>query len=427
MRGAERDGGHAVLGPLAHRDFRRIWLFSTVGHLGTFLQLTAGPWMMLELTGSPFMVGLTTSALFLPRLILTLPAGALSDRSDRRRLLVSGYVVSSLSALALAVATTVGSLTPSMLLLLTFSLGAGSAITKPAQLTYVPDLVPPSLRAQAITLNSASHQAARIVGPSIGGAFVALGRADVAFLANALSFLLVFAAVRGAPDVQAQDLDVHGERTSEATAGTSGMLDGFRYLRQDTTVRDLIVSTAGFTLFAVGLQALLPNIVADTLGLGPQAFGVLYGFFGAGALLGAASRGRASALTHGRLIAVSMVLYGLATVLLVTVRSASVAAVMLFVNGLTWVWAVTTLNTAVQVRSPAWVRGRVIAVFVLAVAMKPIGSALVGVAAETLGLVLGVAASGVGAVVVGAWAWRIVVDDRPGQPIVARSRSAKPV
>lgn len=426
MRGAEREGGHAVLGPLAHRDFRRIWAFSTVGHLGTFLQLTAGPWMMLELTGSPFMVGLTTSALFLPRLVLTLPAGALSDRSDRRRLLVSGYVVSSLSALALAITTALGALTPAVLLLLTFSLGAGAAITKPAQLTYVPDLVPPVLRAQAITLNSASHQAARIVGPSIGGAFVALGRADVAFLANALSFVLVLTVVRGAPDVPAQDLGADDAGPASDTPRTSGMLDGFRYLRQDSTVRDLIVATAGFTLFAVGLQALLPNIVADTLELGPQAFGILYGFFGAGALLGAASRGRASALTRGRLIAVSMMLYGLATAVLVLSPGPIVAGAMLTVTGLTWVWTVTTLNTAVQVRSPAWVRGRVIAVFVLAVAMKPVGSALVGVAAEVLGLVLGVAASGVGAAAVGVWAWRITVDDRPGQPIVARSRSAKP-
>lgn len=426
MRGAERNVDHAVLGPLQHRDFRRIWLFSTVGHLGTFLQLTAGPWMMLVLTGSPVMVGLTTSALFLPRLVLTLPAGALSDRVDRRLLLVVGYVVSSLSALALAVATWRGALTPAVLLLLTLSLGAGSAITKPAQLTYVPDLVPPALRAQAITLNSASHQAARIVGPSIGGAFVALGRADVAFLANALSFLLVLAAVRGAPDVAAQDLG--GEvGMAERDGGPSRMFAGIRYLRSDAVVRDLIIATAGFTLYAVGLQALLPNIVADGLGLGPQAFGVLYGFFGLGALLGAASRGRASVATRGRLIAVSMLLYGGATVVLMVVRLPVVAAVMLTVTGLSWVWAVTTLNTAVQVRAPAWVRGRVIAVFVLAVAMKPVGSALVGLVAETVGLIIGVAASGVGVIAVGLWALRLTVDDGPGQTVAVRSRIAKPV
>jgi MFS family permease len=401
---------HAVLGPLRQVDFRRLWIAGTIGHLGTFFQLTAGPWMMLVLTGSPLMVSLTTSALFLPRILLTLPAGALADRMDRRRILVAGYLVSAVSGVGLAVATASGELTPLMLLVLTFSLGAGSAIAKPAQLTYVPDLVPPAQRAQAITLNSASHQVARIVGPSIGGAFIAFGRADAAFLANAASFLLVLAFVRRAPDVQAQESDAASDASIGGSLPTAGMLDGIRYLREDAFVRALIISTASFTLFAVGMQALLPNIVADGLGMGPQGFGVLYGFFGAGALAGAATRGRAAAVMRGRLIGLSMILYGLATVILVVVRIPVIAVGMLLLSGLAWVWSMTTLNSAVQVRSPAWVRGRVIAVFVLAVAMKPIGAALAGVAAEILGLVIGVALSGVGAVLVGMWSLRIRVD-----------------
>lgn len=370
------------------------------------------------------MVSLTTSARLLPRLVLTLPAGALSDRSDRRRLLVAGYVVSAVSASALAGATATGRLTPTVLLALKLSLGAGSAITKPAQLTYLPDLVPPALRAQAITLNSASRQAARFVGPSIGGAFVAFGRADLAFLVNALSLLLVLVAVRRAPDVEVQELgDFGGQDTPRSTR----MLDGIRYLLHDDMVWRRIVTTAGLTLFAVGMQGLLPNIVADALGLGPQAFGALYGFFGVGALIGAASRGRASIATGGRLIGVSMILYGIATVILVLIRHPASAAAMLTITGLTWVWAVTTLNTAVQVRSLAWVRGRLIAVFVFAVAMKPAGSALVGVLAETLGLVTGVAASGLGVVAVDVRALRIRIADGPAQAEDVRSRKENPV
>lgn len=233
MRRSERASADDVLGPLRYGDFRRIWLFGTVGHLGTFPKLTAGPWMMLTMTGSPLMVSLTTSARFLPRLVLTLPAGALSDRSDRRRLLVAGYVVSAVSASAIAGATATGRRTPTVLLALTLSLRAGSAITKPAQLTYLPDFVPPALRAQAITLNSASHQAARFVGPSIGGAFVAFGRADLAFLVNARSFLLVLVAVRRAPDVEVQELgDFGGQDTPRSTR----MLDGIRYLQHDDMV-----------------------------------------------------------------------------------------------------------------------------------------------------------------------------------------------
>lgn len=410
----------ASLAPLRHEHYRRLWLVGTVGHLGTYLQLTAGPWLMLVMTGSPLMVSLITSALFLPRLVFTVPAGMLSDRMDRRRILSAGYVLSALSAAALALATALDVLTPTVLLVLTFVLGSGAAIVKPAQLTYVPDLVPPLLRAQAITLNSASHQVARVVGPSIGGAFIAFGRADAAFFANALSFLLVLVAVRHAPDAKAQDLSrgsSGGVSDGVAPAAHAGsvpslrMLDGLRHLRENPMVRDLIIITAAFTVFAVGLQAVLPNIVAQTLGLGPQGFGILYGCYGVGALFGAVTRGAASVRLRGRLVATSMMLYGLSTVVIVAVPVPVVAAGMLVLAGCAWVWALTTLNAAVQIEAPAWVRGRVIAIFVLAVGMKPVGAAGVGLVAEFAGLSTAVAASGLGAVLVGLWALRIPVED----------------
>lgn len=427
----------ASLAPLRHEHYRRLWLVGTVGHLGTYLQLTAGPWLMLVMTGSPLMVSLITSALFLPRLVFTVPAGMLSDRMDRRRILSAGYVLSALSAAALALATALDVLTPTVLLVLTFVLGSGAAIVKPAQLTYVPDLVPPLLRAQAITLNSASHQVARVVGPSIGGAFIAFGRADAAFFANALSFLLVLSAIRHAPDAKAQDLSGGSSRTTGVGVAPSArarsvpslrMLDGLRHLRENPMVRDLIIITAAFTVFAVGLQAVLPNFVAQTLGLGPQGFGILYGCYGVGALFGAVTRGAASARLGGRLVAASMMLHGLSTFVIVAVPVPAVAAGMLVLAGCAWVWALTTLNAAVQIEAPAWVRGRVIAIFVLAVGMKPVGAAGVGLVAELAGLNTAVAASGLGAVLVGLWAMTIPVEDaaaaRSDLTRAARSRAA---
>jgi predicted MFS family arabinose efflux permease len=189
------------------------------------------------------------------------------------------------------------------------------------------------------------------------------------------------------------------------------MLDGIRYLRSNRAARDLIVMTAAFTVFAVGLQAVLPNIVVDRLGLGPQGFGILYGFYGVGALFGAVTRGVVATRCRGRLVAVSMILYGLATVAVVLLAVPVAAAAMLIVAGMAWVWTLTTLNAAVQVQTPAWVRGRVIAIFVLAIGMKPIGAALVGLAAETIGLTTGVAISGLGSVLVGLWALRMRVVD----------------
>lgn len=424
-----RTGGPTgSLAPLRHEEFRRLWLVGVIGHLGTYLQLTAGPWLMFVMTGSPLLVSLTTSALFLPRLALTIPAGALSDRFDRRRVLAFGYLVSATSAAALAFLTAADRLTPDLLLALTFGLGCGAAIIKPAQLTYIPDLVPPLLRTQAITLNSASHQVARIVGPSIGGAVVAIGRAEAAFLANAVALLLVLIAVQRAPDVDSRAGVVGDEATRSL-----GVFAGLSFLRESRVVRDLIVFSAFFTLFAVGLQAVLPNIVAEILDLGPRGFGVMYGMYGAGALFGAATRQAAARLSRGRLVGVSMLLYGAAMVGVVILPYAAFAMFMMLIAGAGWVWTLTTLNAGVQLQTPPAIRGRVIAVFVLAVGMKPIGAALVGLIAEFVGLVEGVIAGGIGTMLVGLMAYRSMAfsfdatqagrGDRPEEPSMRRIRS----
>jgi predicted MFS family arabinose efflux permease len=381
-RPVEEDAPVAALAPLRITAYRRLWYATTVSHLGTYLQLTVAPWLMLLMTRSPFMVGLITTALFLPRLVLTIPAGLLSDRLDRRLVLGLGYATCSLSAGALAVATSLDRLTPALLLVLTAGLGTGSAIAKPAHQTFLPDLVPPALRTPAITLSSASTQTARIVGPSIGGAFVAFGRADLAFGTNSLSFVVVLLALLAAPDPD------RGRRTTgdRSGRGASGLLAGITYVRSNRAIRDLLLLTATFVLGAVSVQALLPNIVADGLGLGATAYGVLYGVFGLGAVAGAVSRERAAVWLHDATTPVSMVVFGLSSVALSWTVEPLLAATCLLVIGVTWVWAMTTLNARVQLGAPRWVRGRVIALFVLAVATKPLGAALAGAIAEVASL-----------------------------------------
>ena len=177
--------------PLAVSGYRKVWGAAVVSNVGTFLQLTAGPWLMNELTGSPLMVSLVTAALSLPRLLLTIPAGALADALDRRNLMITGNLVGAVSTGAMAIMVTSGTITAEWLLAWTFLLGVGSAITLPAQQTLVPDLVPANMRAQAITLNSAAFNVARAVGPSIGGLLVSAGLTAASFGINAATFVLV--------------------------------------------------------------------------------------------------------------------------------------------------------------------------------------------------------------------------------------------
>lgn len=382
VRRGERseDGADPVpaFAPLRVAAYRRVWCAMTVSHLGTYLQLSAAPWLMHEMTRSPLMVALVTSALLLPRLLLTIPAGALSDVIDRRTIMLVAQAISAVATGSLAVVVAVGALSPTWLLGFTLLLGVGSAIDKPSFQTMVPDLVPGRLRAQAITLNAGAHHAARVVGPSLGGLLVALDVAEFAFAGNALSFLLVMAVLTTLP----RDRETAGARRA---AGTRSAAEGIRFVRSHPGLRRLLTITAFFTLTSASVQALLPSVAAEDLLLDARGFGVLYGIFGAGALLATVSRERMARLWGPHMVPVAMGIFGLAAMALGLADGSVVAGVAIALAGLAWVWTMTTLNATVQLSAPAWVRGRVVALYVLAVAMKPVGAFISGALAEMLG------------------------------------------
>lgn len=369
-----------------------------VSHLGTFLQLTAAPWVMHELTQSPFLVGLVTTALLLPRLLLALPSGALADVMDRRTLIMTGQLVSAAPVAAMAVLAYLDRLTPAWLLLLTLFIGVGTAISMPSFQTLVPDLVPAPMLAQAITLNSAAFNVARAVGPSLGGALIAVGLTHAAFGANAVSYLAVVGVLLTLP---------HRDEPSSARRRLwRSTRTGLRYVRFTRSIRALLVVTACFSLGAACVQALLPSFVAGELGLGATGFGVLYGVFGAGALLGATTRERGRVRLRAAMLPGAIIGFGVAGVVLGLVRIPVVSAAALAAAGLTWVWTLTTLNASVQTLAPRWVRGRVVSIYVLTIGLQPIGAFLSGVLGELLGVGITIAGMTGALVAVGAVAGR---------------------
>lgn len=368
----------STFAPLAVPEYRRMWVAFLVSNLGTFLQMTAAPWLMLELTGSVFLVSLVTASMTLPRLLLTLPAGSLADQFDRRIMGSIGQVIASLAVGVMAVTTWQDQLTPVLLLALTFGVGMGTAISLPAIQTLVPDLVDQDLVSAAVSLNSASFNVARAVGPAIGGAIVAAGAADVAFGLNAVSYLAVIGVLLTLPSQSSADRSRGGVWQSTRV--------GLRFVRFTRAVMLVVVVTGVFNLTATSFQTLLPNVVSDDLSMGPEGFGFLLGVFGAGSLLGALSRERVR--TRVRLIlplaivgnGVTGILFGFVS------REPVLSAALLFVAGLTWVWTVTTMNTIVQVVAPRWVRGRAMSVYLLsALGMQPIAAVLAGSLAELVG------------------------------------------
>ena len=376
--GDRTDEAVPTLAPLAVPAYRRMWLAAVVSHLGTFLQMTAAPWLMLELTGSAFLVSLVTAFLLLPRLLLTLPAGALADVVDRRTLLIVGNLMGSAAVGTMAVLAAGDRLGVLGILLLTLALGSGSAVAMPAFQTMVPDLVPRSLLPQAITLNSGAFNVARAVGPAIGGAMIAAGLVSLSFGLNAASFLVVVAVLFTLPRDQVDSVVASPRSVARATAV------GVRYARFTPAIRLLLVLSGLFATTAASVQALLAPATVE-LGLGGTGFGVLWGVFGVGALVGVVGRERARIWLGSRMIPVSMITFGVGGVVFGLAPVPVLAAAGLLVTGVAWVWVLITLNATVQLLAPTWVRSRVVSLYALVVGLQPVGALLAGALAERTG------------------------------------------
>lgn len=364
--------------PLRVREYRRMWLAQVVSQLGNFLQLTAGPWLMFEMTRSAFWTSLVTTALLLPRLVLTLPAGALGDVIGRRKVLIAGNVLASVAGASMAVVAVLDLIGPALLLGFVVLLGSGAAIAQPAFQTLVPDLVPRRMLPQAVTLNSGAFNVARAVGPAIGGVLVAAGLAAVSFTLTSLSFLVVVAATLTLPSEHVEVAP--GERRHLLRATVVGL----RYARFTPTIRMLLLITAGFTFGAASVQALMAPAAAE-IGLGGTGFGLLWGILGVGAVVGVWLRERARLLLSRRMVSGSILIYGAAGVLFGLSGHPIVAGAALFIAGMAWVWVFTTINATIQLLAPRWVRSRVVGLYALVVGLQPIGAFFAGALASVIG------------------------------------------
>jgi MFS family permease len=395
MEGSEVEKHRVEVGPawdpLRHPFFRALWLATVVSNIGTWMQNTAAAWLMTSLTSSTLMIALVQTATTIPIFVLALPAGVLADIIDRRRLILTTQLWMLAIATALGLLTLVGLVSPWSLLALTAMLAFGSAMNAPAWLSIIPELVPRQLLGAAISLNSASFNLARAVGPALGGLVVAsLGPAG-AFLLNAASFLAVVWVVyrwRRNPNAQEQ----------VGTGLGAAFRAGIRYVRDTTMLHGVLARGIAFMLCAIALLALLPSLVRHELGLDAVAYGWILGCFGAGAVLGALLQPYLRYLLKLESM-VSLATVWFAAVLLFTAYEHRLIMVcFLMVNaGASWLMVVANYHTTVQVVTPSWVRGRVLAVFLLCVfGAMAFGSALWGTVAAAIGLrpTLQVAAAG---------------------------------
>lgn len=368
----------SAVAPLRHKNFRSLWAATVFSATGTFIQTVAGSWLMFELTRSSTWVGLMVASATLPLLFLSLISGALADMFDRAKLMLVAQAIMGGSAVAMAVLTHLGLMTPGLLLALGLILGSGVALNIPAWQALLPELVPRGLVASAVALQSAAFNTARAVGPALGGAIVVAWGAEAGFGVNAITYLAVIVVLLMiGPELV--------KREREENSVGSAISLGVRYARFTPRFRRLLGLVALFSITGAVVQAILP-VHTDYLGGKAGTYGVLLGAMGAGALVGAFLRGRLFARADRSTVPYTITLFGLAGIALGLAPNVVVAFVAMLVVGFCWLLTLSTLNAMAQLMSPEWIRGRAMSLYTLSFAgIMPVGSILSGLLADWIG------------------------------------------
>jgi MFS family permease len=347
--------------PLREPVFRAFWLAAFASNVGSWMQSVAAAWLMTTLTPSPLLAALVQSASTLPLFLLGLPAGAFADLYDRRRVLLWTQSAMLGAALALSVLAMTGHAGPLTLLLLTFAMGIGAAFNAPAWAATIPELVrrKDDLPA-AVTLNSVQFNAARAVGPAIGGLLLLTASAGVIFLVNAVSFLGVIAVI-------------WGWRRAAGTGVSSNAFvpfvrDGVRFVAHDAVMRRILFRALVFVINGSALWALLPSIAKHIVRTDGGGFGLMMGTLGVGAVLSGAilSRGHRRQGSEERLLIWGTGGFGLAIAGLALCDGRLwLAFPVLLVGGISWMTMMSTLSIAAQFALPDAFRARGLSIYII--------------------------------------------------------------
>ena len=400
--GAAPTAGSSAWAPFRFPDFARMASAQFVSNIGSWMQTVGAQELMLTLTTSATMVALIQTAAGLPVVLLSVPAGAIGDLVDRRRLLIASQSFMLIAALLLAGLAFAGLLTPLILLALIFAVGIGQTLTSPVWQTLQPELVAPQDRTQAISLGAVNMNLSRAIGPALGGALYAASSAAVLFLVNALSFVPVIGAVarwRGRPRPASA---VAREHVVEAIRA------GARYVAGSPALRVILLRAGLFMFFGNSLWALLPIVANTQLHLGSGGYGLLLGGVGIGAVAGAAGlprlRGR---VTTGALMTSGTLVFAAVTLGLAYVRVSLLAGLVLVIGGVAWILVLSTLTSQYQSTLPGWAKARGMSYFlVIFQGGGAVGSAAFGVIAQNAGLTEALLAAAIGLALVavtGIW------------------------
>lgn len=371
----------ATLAPFSHRAFAYFWWASMVSSFGSLIQTVGASWLMTTLAPSPDMIALVQTAGTLPFFFLSLIAGAFADTRDRRSIMLFSQLLMLVASVVLAVVALRGAITPAWLLGLTFLIGCGTAVFAPAWQSSIGEQVPRHQLASAVMANAVGFNLARSLGPALGGVIVAAAGAAAAFVINAVSYLGMLATLIWWKPVRPRS-------TLPPEPIATAMAAGIRYVSLSPHLLAILARCLLYAIPMAATPALMPVVARDLLGGGARTYGLLLGGFGIGAMLGAlfsaSLRSRMSSDTLLRILS------GLAFVAMLTIGQSTYAALTLLalvLAGSVWTLGLANFNIAVQLSSPRWVTGRMLATYqTVAFAGMAFGSWGWGVLAVQIGI-----------------------------------------
>ncbi|MFD3519379.1 MFS transporter [Streptomyces sp. NPDC058653] len=410
----------SMFSSLKIRNYRLFATGQVVSNTGTWMQRIAQDWLVLTLTGSSTAVGITTALQFLPMLLFGLYGGVIADRCNKRTLLLGTQAAMGITGLALASLTLTGHVQVWHVYATAFVLGLVTVVDNPARQSFVHEMVGPDQLRNAVSLNSANFQSARLVGPAVAGVLITAVGSGYAFLLNGLSFVAPLTAL-----LLMRTSELH--RVQRTTRGKGQLREGLRYVAGRPELIWPIVLVGFIGTFGFNFPIWLSAFADDVFHAGAGTYGLLNSLLAIGSLVGALLAARRGT-SRMRLLVAAAVLFGVLEIVAATVPTFWVFAALLVPVGMCGLTVNVTANSSIQMTTDPAMRGRVMALFMMVfTGGTPLGAPLVGWVTDTYGVRVGFAAGGavaalaavgVGVMLVRAGGLRVKIDMERGRPRV---------
>jgi MFS family permease len=393
-----------------HRNYRILFPASVLSNIGTWAQRIAQDWLVLELTGSAQLLGLVTALQFLPSLLLSLYGGVLADRFDKRTLLMLTNIGAGIGSLVMGLLVVTRVVEFWHVALLAFVVGVFSALDAPVRTSFNSELVGKSDIPSAISLNSANFNAGRLIGPAASGLLIVLFGTGVSFIINSFTYVAVVIALSM---MQKEKLFI------EAKPDTSAKLkQAVQYVLSQRELKLVMIAVFFATTFGLNFQIFMAVMATKEFGLGPAEFGLLGSILAVGSFTGVLVSARLEHLRVPKFVMAGGIMFGLLLTIAAWMPNyGSFAAILPIVGGIALLTLISA-NSYVQTNSDPKLRGRVMGIYLLIfMGGTPIGSPLIGLFAEAVGIRWAIFACGVIVLIASAIIYLLLVRNPGKEPI----------